>query len=109
MISEIQVNAFMAAGSSKSIGFSTLVLALGRYDAGAFKIPNIPRSEDNVMREPNAPAALGDAVRWGIATSEDIFEGIDHWALKDESVLEPRQRFHIIEKDEPTPTVDVGL
>lgn len=109
MIGEIQVNAFMAAGSSKPTGFSTMVLALGLYEAGAFKIPNIPQSEGHVMEEPNAPAALADAIRRGIATNEDLLEGIDHWALKDESVVELRKRFHIIEKDEPTPTVDVGL
>lgn len=109
MIGEIQVNAFMAAGSSKPTGFSTMVLALGLYEAGAFKIPNIPQSEGHVMEEANAPAALADAIRRGSATNEDILEGIDHWALKDESVLELRERFNIVDKDEPTPTVDVGL
>ena len=109
MIGEIQVNAFMAAGSSQPTGFSTMVLALGLYEAGAFKIPNIPQSAGHVMEEPNSPLALADALRRGIATNVDTLEGIDHWALKDESVVSLREHFNIIEKDEPTPTVDVGL
>ncbi len=108
-IGEIQVTALIAASSDEPKAFAPLVLALALYEAGAFKLPNVPQSEGGVMAQPHAAAAFADSIRRGMALNTELLEGIDHWALADQPVLDLRQRFNVVAKDEPEPTIDPGL
>ena len=106
---EVQVNAFISACSPDPRLFGTVILALGLYEAGAFKLPIFPHApEGGVMEQPGAAEGLADAIRRGLATNTDVMFGIDHWAIADEPVAELRERYNIVPKDEPAPTADPG-
>jgi hypothetical protein len=109
-IGEIQVTTFIATCCPDPKLFGAVLLSLGLYEAGAFRLPQFPQAPTGgVMERPHSADALADAVRRGLAVSTDIMEGIDHWALADESVAELRERFHVVAKDEPEPTADPGV
>lgn len=109
-LGEIQVTAFIAACCPDPKLFGAVVLALGLYEAGAFKLPQFPAPPSGrVMEQPHAPEALADAIRRGLAVNTDVMEGIDHWALADVPVATLRARFNITDKNEPQPTRDPGL
>ncbi len=109
-IGEIQVTSFIAASSDDDRLFGAVLLTLGLYEAGAFKLPQFPElPEGHALEQPHAPEALADSIRRGAAMEVDLMLGIDHWALADEQVSDLRERFSIPEKNEPAPTVDPGL
>lgn len=109
-LGEIQVTAFIAACCPDPKLFGAVVLALGLYEAGAFRLPQFPEAPSGgVLETPNAPEALADAIRRGLATNTDVMEGIDHWVVANESVADLRARYGIVAKEEPTPGADPGV
>jgi hypothetical protein len=109
-IGEIQVTAYITAFSPNPRLFGAVLLAVGLYEAGAFRLPQFTSlPEGGVLEQPHAADALADAIRRGLAVNCDLMEGIDHWALANQPVDALRTRFNIIPKAEPAPTPDPGL
>jgi hypothetical protein len=109
-IGEIQVTAYISTSSPNPKLFGAVMLAVGLYEAGAFRLPqftSLPKG--GVLEEPHAAEALADAIQRGLVVNCDLMEGIDHWALANEQVVALRERFNIIAKNEPAPTPDPGL
>ncbi len=109
-IGEIQVTAYISASSPNPRLFGAVLLAIGLYEAGAFRLPQFTSlPQGGVLEQPHAAEALADAIRRGLVVNCDLMEGIDHWALANEQVEALRERFNIIPKHEPAPTPDPGL
>jgi hypothetical protein len=109
-IGEIQVTAYISTFSPNPRLFGAVLLAIGLYEAGAFRLPqftSLPKG--GVLEQPHAADALADAIRRGLVVNCDLMEGIDHWALANEQVEALRERFNITPKQEPAPTPDPGL